>query len=67
MTIKADKILEQALRQVESRAPVPDNPDGSCPAACGSGALDGEATATENFPACDIEARLPKARSFPRW
>ena len=66
MTIKADKILEQASRQPESRAPVRNIPDGSCPMAK-TGVLGREAAATENFEPCDIEAKLPKARSFPRW
>ena len=67
MTIKADKIHEQALRELESSAPLGDNPDGSCPAACALDALAGEAAAAENFQPCDIEARLPKVRLFPRW
>ncbi len=67
MSIKADKILARALRQLESRVPLRDNSDSSCPAACGSDALADEAAATGNFQACGIEARLPKARPFPRW
>ena len=66
MTIKADKILEQALRQPESRAPVCDNPDRSHPVAK-TGVLGHQAAAAENLEPCDIEARLPKVRSWPRW